>query len=228
MTTVYLVRHGRTSANASGVLAGWSPGVFLDEAGRDQAQRVGHRLSAVPFTHVVSSPLDRTVETADALSLGRDVIRTVDDDLGECKYGDWTGEKLSVLARHPLWKVVQEHPSGVTFPGEGGESMAAMQHRAVASIRRWNAEVGEQGVYVAVSHGDVIKAILADALGMHLDLFPRISFDPCSISIVSYTDRRPFVRLVNDTGQEVLPWPKAPAKRSKRKSSDAVVGGGAG
>lgn len=227
MTTVYLVRHGRTAANATGVLAGWTPGIALDDLGQAQARHAARRLANIPFTHIVSSPLERTVETADALAEGREITRDVDDRLGECRYGDWTGEKLSTLAKDPLWRVVQEHPSAAVFPGPEGESMGAMAHRAVSAIRSWNSKVGSTGVYAAVSHGDVIKAILADALGMHLDSFQRLCVDPCSISVIEYSERRPFVRLVNDTGAETLPW-APPVRRRGRRASDAVVGGGKG
>ncbi len=227
MSTVVLLRHGRTTANASGVLAGWAPGVFLDERGHEQAARAAVRLSSVPLSHVVSSPLDRTIETADALCAGRTLERSVDERFGECRYGDWTGRELASLAKEPMWRTVQDHPSAAVFPGSDGEAMAAMQHRAVSAVREWNARLGRGSVYAVVSHGDVIKAILADALGMHLDAFQRICVDPASISIVEYTERRPFVRVMNDTAEGVLPWP-APAKRKRRTSGDAAVGGGAG
>ncbi len=123
-----------------------------------------------------------------------------DDRLGECKYGDWTGQALRKLARDPLWRVVQAHPSAVRFPGPGGEAMTAMQQRAVAAIREWNEKLGKDVSYLVCSHGDVIKAILADALGMHLDSSQRIQVDPCSLSVIRYTTLRPFVLRMNDTG----------------------------
>lgn len=226
MTTLVLVRHGRTTANASGCLAGWSPGVFLDELGQEQATAVAGRLAATNLAAVVVSPLDRTQQTADAICAAQasDVRRVTDDAIGECQYGEWTGQQLSDLAKNPLWKQVQSHPSAVTFPG--GESMAAMQHRAVAAVRHWNAELGSDAVYAMVSHGDVIKAILADALGMHLDHFQRIACDPCSLSVVHWTPDRPFVLRMNDTGTG--PIALRPPKRKGRKRSDAAVGGGSG
>jgi probable phosphomutase (TIGR03848 family) len=235
MTTVLLVRHGRTAANASGVLAGWTPGVHLDEAGAAQAAALGTRLAPVPVAVVVSSPLERCRETATALLAGRQgVAEHVDDRLGECRYGDWTGRALKDLAKDPLWKVVQSHPSAATFPGPDGESMRTMQARAVEAVRDWNARLGPDAVWVAVSHGDVIKAVLADALGMHLDQFQRIQADPCSLAVVRYTELRPFVLRLNDTGGgvEALLPPKAKPRRGRRPAktaaSDAPVGGGAG
>jgi broad specificity phosphatase PhoE len=96
-------------------------------------------------------------------------------------------------------------------------------------VREWNATLGPDAVWLACSHGDVIKAILADALGLHLDQFQRIVVDPASISIVTYTETRPFVVRVNDSGGDVSGLIPAPKRGRKRKaSSDAVVGGGAG
>ncbi len=231
MSLVLLVRHGRTAANATGTLAGWTPGVALDDKGREQAQALAVRLASVSLDAVVTSPLERCQETAEALLNERDLSRTprhVDPQLGECHYGDWTGRELKALTKEPLWKAVQAHPSSVTFPG--GESMRAMQTRAVDAIRGWSAEFGDHATWAAVSHGDVIKAIVADALGLHLDQFQRIQIDPCSLTVIRYTELRPFVVRLNDTGGSVdslRPVPKRRGRRAKA-SSDAAVGGGAG
>lgn len=233
MTTVLLIRHGRTTANASGVLAGRTPGIELDERGRSQAEALAARLAAVPLAALVSSPLERTHQTAQALMAGRsEVSLHLDDQLTECDYGHWSGRDLKTLVKEPLWKTVQAHPAAAVFPG--GEAMAAMSARAVTAIRRWNAQLGEHATYAVVSHGDIIKAIAADALGMHLDLFQRLQVDPCSVTVIRYTATRPFVLRLNDTGGDVaaLIPPKrrsrrAPA-RSRTADSDAVVGGGAG
>jgi probable phosphomutase (TIGR03848 family) len=242
VSTVLFVRHGRTGANTGGTLAGWTPGVRLDERGEEQAAALATRLAPVPLAAVVSSPLERCVQTAEALLAGRDGARVVTDErLGECRYGDWTGQELKKLAREPLWQVVQIHPSAATFPGEAGESMREMQARAVAAVRDWNARLAEEhgpdAVYVACSHGDVIKAVVADALGLHFDMFQRLTVDPCSVTVVRYTPLRPFLLRLNDTGGDVAGL--VPPKRRRRKagtarptrrppSSDAVVGGGAG
>ncbi len=222
-----LVRHGRTTANASGVLAGRTAGVKLDATGTSQAQRAADRMAVVSLAAIISSPLERCRQTAKAVLTAQDsaALRVeTDKALTECDYGEWQGSALKDLVTEPLWKVVQSQPSAATFPG--GESMAAMQARAVAAIRRHDAvieaEHGPQAVWVAVSHGDIIKSILADALGMHLDLFQRISVDPASVSIVRYTDARPYV-LASNTHEGDLSWLRAvPA------SGDAAVGGGAG
>ena len=229
MTTVILLRHGRTTANAGGVLAGWTPGVQLDETGAAQVKAVGERLATVPLTAVVSSPLERCRQTADAIAAGREVQVQDDKRLGEARYGDWTGRTIKELSKDPLWKVVQQHPSAAVFPGPEGEGLAQTQARAVAAVRDWNARLGQDAVWLACSHGDVIKAILADALGLHLDQFQRIVVDPASISVITYTETRPFVVRVNDTGGDVSALIPPPRRRGRRKrSSDAVVGGGAG
>ena len=229
MTTVLLLRHGRTTANTGGILAGWTPGVQLDETGAAQVQAVGERLAKVPLAAVVSSPLERCVQTATAVTAGRDLELRTDDRLGEARYGDWTGKAIKELVKEPLWKVVQQHPSAAVFPGPEGEGLAQTQARAVAAVREWNATLGPDAVWLACSHGDVIKAILADALGLHLDQFQRIVVDPASFSVVTYTETRPFVVRVNDTGGDVAALIPPPAKKRRRKaSSDAVVGGGAG
>ena len=230
MTTVILLRHGRTTANAGGVLAGWTPGVQLDETGQAQVAAVGQRLAPVPLAAVVSSPLERCRQTAGAVLDGRDLELQTDDRLGEARYGDWTGRKLAELVKDPMWKVVQQHPSAAVFPGDEGEGLAQTQARAVAAVREWNARLGPDAVWLACSHGDVIKAVLADALGLHLDAFQRIVVDPASISVVTYTETRPFVVRVNDTGGDVsaLVPPKKRPRRRRGRDSDAVVGGGAG
>ena len=231
MPTVILVRHGRSTANATGVLAGRLPGVHLDDTGVAQAAAVGERLAAVRLSAAVTSPLERCRETCREITRPQSApLRAgTDKQLSECDYGDWQGRPLRELAKEKLWKTVQAQPSAVTFPG--GESMRAMQDRAVAAIRRHDARIaaehGDDAVWLAVSHGDVIKSILADALGTHLDLFQRIHVDPASVSIVRYSESRPFV-LGTNTHAGDLSWLTPPKKSRRRRSSDAAVGGGAG
>ena len=192
--TVLLVRHGRTAANASGTLAGWTPGIGLDDAGprpgRSPSPSGSPRCPLAAARHQPAATLPRDRRGAARRPGPKGASRPeplVDDRLGEARYGDWTGRPLKELAKEPLWRVVQAHPSAVTFPGEQGESMLAMQVRA--RRRRPRARRGRRdgtrrsAVWVAVSHGDVIKSVLADALGMHLDAFQRIVVDPCSVSV---------------------------------------------
>ncbi len=235
MTTVLFVRHGLTALTGP-VLAGWTPGVHLDDRGRAQVASLGERLLAVPLAVVVTSPLERCRETAEAILADRVPVPAlhVDERLGEVRYGSWTGRELKELRKEPLWRIVQGHPSAAIFPD--GEGLAAMAARAAEAVRDWNARLGPDATYAIVSHADVIKALVADALGLHLDEFQRIAVDPASLTVVRYADLRPFVVRVNDTGGSVdalVPGPSAGHGRRRRAhgpgpAPDAAVGGGAG
>ncbi|MFY1682995.1 histidine phosphatase family protein [Micromonospora sp. WMMD730] len=231
MATLLLLRHGRTTANAEGGLAGRQP-VELDDTGRAQAEAVGQRLRGLPLAAVVTSPLIRCRQTLQ-LALPQ-ATPMVEDGLIECGYGAWEGQPLKKLAKEKLWPVVQQHPSAAVFPD--GESMAQMSARAIAAVRAWDARItaehGPEAVWLACSHGDVIKAIVADALGVHLDLFQRIVADPASVTAIRYTPLRPFLVRLNDTGGDLASLVPPPARRRRRATgpadSDAAVGGGAG
>jgi probable phosphomutase (TIGR03848 family) len=215
-----LVRHGLTEMTGP-VLAGWTPEVHLNERGRTQAADLAARLAPVPLDLVVASPLDRCQETAQAVVAGRDGVQVqTDDRFGEVRYGDWTGRRLEELAKEDLWKVVQAHPSAVRFPG--GEAMADAQHRAVTAVREWNDGLKPDATFLVCSHGDIIKSIVADALGLHLDQFQRIQADPASVTVIRYTEMRPFVVRLNDNGGKV-----DDLLAKSGQDSDAPVGGGA-
>jgi probable phosphomutase (TIGR03848 family) len=236
MTTVLLIRPGRTSAHTAGLLAGRSSGIELDAAGVQQAADLAGRLASVQLRAVVSSPLRRCRQTAQALIAAQSdsCVFAVEKRLVECGYGEWTGRSLRELSKDKLWSAIQHQPSAVRFPG--GESMSEMSIRAIAAVRAWNtrieAEHGTDAVWAAVSHGDPIKAILADALGMHLDSFQRIVVDPASISIVRYTAARPYLITANSTMVDLASFLSPPRKRSRtprpKRSDDAPVGGGLG
>ena len=223
MATVLLLRHGRTTSNASGVLAG-RQAVDLDATGTNQAKKAGSRLSDLPLKSIISSPLLRCRRTVQIALPDAEIVE--DEGLTECGYGDWEGKPLKELAKEPLWQVVQQHPSAAVFPN--GEAMSDMSARAVATVRRWDdkisAEHGPDALWLACSHGDVIKAIIADALGLHLDQFQRIVADPASISVIRYTPTRPFVVRVNEGGDLAALVPT----KAEAATSDAAVGGGAG
>ncbi len=213
MTTLILVRHGLTAVTGR-VLSGRLPGHPLDDRGRAQATAVADRLRAVPLAAIVSSPVERCAATAQAIAAGRgpdgepDPV-IFDDRLAEVDYGEWAGRELRDLAREPLWRVVQATPSAVTFPG--GETLRAMSARAVEAVRAGNAAAGPDATWLACTHGDLVKAILADALGLHLDAYQRIAVGTCSISVVRYApDGSALVSRVNDTGaalDDLVPRP---------------------
>lgn len=246
--TVILLRHGRSSSNTAGILAGRSEGVDLDDKGREQAAGLIDRIGDLPIRELITSPLLRCRRTLEPLADALCLTPLVEGRLAEVDYGDWTGRKIGELVSEPLWKVVQAHPSAAVFPG--GEGLAQVQARAVAAVRehdrRLASEHGGDALWVACTHGDVIKAVIADAYGIHLDGFQRVTADPASVSVIRYTELRPFVLHVNHTGARLSaalragPTPKEEAKAETDgqsngepqappaagvPSSDAVVGG---
>ena len=242
MPTVILLRHARSTANGSGILAGRTPGVALDEKGQAQAATLVGRLSPVPLAEIVRSPLQRCGETVAELAGERGLEPVIEDRFAEVDYGDWSGRKIHELVKEPLWTVVQQHPSAAVFPG--GEGLAAVQARAVAAVREHDARIAEahgpRAVWLLCSHGDVIASVLADALGQHLDSYQRLVIDPASMSVIRYTHTRPFVLRMNDNGGDlsgIVP-PEPPAEEPKDGAaevtdavpadSDAVPGGTTG
>ena len=225
--TVVLLRHGRSTSNTAHVLAGRSEGVDLDDKGRQQAAELVDRIGELPIRAVVCSPLLRCRRTIEPLADALGIEPVLDDRFSEVDYGEWTGRKLADLVNEPLWGVVQAHPSAAVFPG--GEGLAPVQTRAVAAVRDHDARLAEQhggdALWVACTHGDVIKAVVADALGLHLDGFQRVSADPASISVIRYTRLRPFVLHVNNTGGDLASGLKPPPADGEVPASDAVVGG---
>ena len=239
--TVLLLRHGRSTSNTAGVLAGRSEGVDLDDKGREQAAGLIDRIGDLPIRAVVTSPLLRCRRTVAPLAEALCLEPVVEDRIAEVDYGEWTGRKLGELVSEPLWRVVQAHPSAAVFPG--GEGLAQVQARAVAAVREHDQRLAElhggDALWIACTHGDVIKAVIADAYGMHLDSFQRVNADPASVSVVRYTPLRPFVLHVNHTGARLTaglraappapPEEKTPAAPDGEvPSGDAVVGGSAG
>lgn len=241
MPTCLLIRHGRTTANAGGVLAGWTPGVALDDVGRQQVAALGVALAGVKPVLVASSPLQRCLETAEVVTEtawgGAEVV--TDDRLGECRYGAWTGRTLKELAQEPLWRTVQVQPSAARFPdGEefAGESLSGMSARMLEAVREHDARVndahGPHAVWAVVSHGDPIKAVLADAGGAHLDAFQRYMVSPASVSAIRYTPERPFLLTANVSGNGLADLVAALAASAGAPEThdtadgDAAVGGG--
>jgi probable phosphomutase (TIGR03848 family) len=221
MGVLLLVRHGRTSANVEGILAGRLPGVLLDEVGERTVRDLAQRLREVPVKQVVTSPLERTVATADLL-FGTRVVTDRDVRLVECDYGTWQGRALSELAKLDEWSTVQSAPDTFTFPE--GEAMSAMADRAVSCIQEWDqrvtAEYGDSAVWAAVSHGDVIKAIVAHALGTPLAKFQRIMVDPASVTVIRYGEHGSAVLKLNDAGDAWLS-----ALKTADDSAQPTIGG---
>ncbi len=208
MTEFFLIRHAENDWVSTGRLAGWTPGVHLNPHGRLQAKALSERLGAACLSAIYSSPLERAIETAEAVAAPYPglVVQPL-DDVGEVRFGQWQGKSLSKLQREPLWGAVQGFPSRVTFPR--GETFRQAQARAVDAIERLAVRHPRQRVAI-VSHSDVIKLILAHFLGLHLDLFQRIEIAPASLSVIHLAADRPAIRCVNDTSH-LPPRPPQPS-----------------
>ena len=196
VAVLLLIRHGVTDATGKH-LYGRGPGVHLSELGRDQAKHLARRVGGVPLEAVYSSPLERCMETAEAVGEATGLsVRPLPGVL-EIDVGRWTGRTFSSLRRTKQWRLIHELPSATTFPG--GESLAAAQHRTVAALE----EVAGRhpgGAVAVVSHGDPIRLALAHYAGLHLDLFRRLEAAPGSVSAVAVGRGAPRVLRVNDTG----------------------------
>jgi probable phosphomutase (TIGR03848 family) len=215
-------------SNTAHTLAGRSEGVELDAKGVSQAAALVERLAGLPITALVRSPLLRCRLTLEPLAAALGLEPLIDERLSEVDYGQWTGRNLGELVKEPLWTVVQQQPSAAVFPD--GEGLAQVQARAVAAVRdhdrRLAEEHGADVLWVACTHGDVIKSVVADALGAHLDSFQRITADPASMSVIRYTPARPFVVHVNHTGAELASALRTPPPGDAGGDvTDAVVGG---
>ena len=195
-----LVRHGQTPTTGA-VLPGRAPGLHLSPEGAAQAQRVAERLgAAVKVTAVYASPMERTRETAAPIARACKLRVRRAPGLIECDFGRWTGRKLNHLRKRSEWVTVQRNPSAFRFPG--GESFAEMQARALDAVAKIAARHAGETV-VAVSHADVIKALVAVAAGTPLDLFQRIVISPCSVTAIAYGASGPTLLTVNNTGDDL-------------------------
>ena len=220
MSLVVLVRHAHSQANAAGILSGRRPNIALSEKGRTQAQELATRLGELKVKELRVSPLQRCIETIDPWVSTKSRIRRIEDHgITEVDYGKWSGRTLRSLSREKLWKIVQENPSRVFFPD--GEGMANMQARAIESMHLALSSTGT-GAVVMVSHGDVIKAVVAANLGMRLDDFQRIIIDPASVTVFDFSSKTPRLLLLNDSHTNIGDLGITSTKKR------LLVGGGSG
>lgn len=196
MTQILLIRHAVNDYVKSGRLAGWTPGVHLNEEGKAQAEALGRRLADFPLHALYSSPLERTLETAEAIQQHHPhlVIKHI-PELGEVRYGDWEGKTIASLHGRKMWHMVQHYPSRAYFPN--GETMRGVQTRAINAIEALAAAHPRETIAI-VTHADIIKMALAYYLGMHLDNFQRIVVSPASINTLMLGYGRPYVGAMND------------------------------
>lgn len=220
MPKIVLIRHAHSTANAAGVLSGQLPNVHLSKSGLEQAERLAERLGKLTIAQVQVSPMDRCLETLAPwlAKYGKNVNVITEPNLVEVDYGKWSGKKLATLSRAKLWRKVQGQPSAVTFPE--GESLAQMQVRAMKTVHDFFETDLE--LTVMVSHGDVIKAIVASSLGMHLDDFQRIVIDPASITILESNGGAIRLTRLNDSDSSVSELLQSKNKRGH------LLGGGKG
>jgi probable phosphoglycerate mutase len=220
MTTILLIRHAVNDYVKTGKLAGWTPEVHLNEDGKAQAEALGKRLAQAPIQYMYSSPLERTMETAQAIQAHHPQLEIIENRaIGEVDYGDWEGMKISDLRGRKMWEVVQEYPSRAYFPN--GEAMRDVQVRAVNELERLVKKHPSEMI-VIVSHADLIKMVLAHYLGMHLDNFQRIVVSPASISTLALSHSRPFVASMNDIAH-VLEMERARKEQENSKVATTEI-----
>lgn len=196
MSLLLLIRHALADGTGK-KLTGWTPGVHLSRNGAQQAEALAGRLGTVPVGAIYSSPLERCLETARPLALSKRLRVRTSKELGEVDYGEWTGRPLSRLSKTKLWRSVQMHPATARFPG--GESLLEVQQRATNEAERIAAAHPNELVAL-VTHGDVIRLLLAHFAGVHTDLFQRIVVGPASVSAVAVGNGIPRILRTNDTG----------------------------
>jgi probable phosphomutase (TIGR03848 family) len=222
---VVLIRHAHSQANAKALLSGRTTGVHLSPKGENQSQELISRLGRLKVATLRISPLERCFETINPWwdSVGKvqnpsvELIR--DENLNEVDYGEWSGKKLAVLSKKKLWQTVQNSPSAMYFPS--GEGLAQMQERAMRAVHEATS-TRKKGAVVIVTHGDVIKSIVASALGMHLDSFQRLVIDPASVNVIDFSGTRARLLLLNDSRAHLEEFLNAPYRQKN------LLGGGAG
>lgn len=219
MTEILLIRHAVNDFVKTGRLAGWTPGVHLNDEGRQQAEALAQRLDGLPIHAIYSSPLDRAVETAEPLARLRGLPIRILEGVGEVRYGDWTGGVIEELAKHELWHGVQFFPSSTRFPN--GETIGEMQARAVGQCEALRVAHADEIVAV-VSHADVIKAVIAHYVGMHLDLFQRLIVAPASVTWLHLGKGGPRLVVMNDTGT----IPRPPERKARDQGEEPASLGG--
>lgn len=222
MTIFLLIRHATNDAVGKS-LAGWTPGVHLNEEGKAQAEQLVGHLAQVALTAIYSSPLERAIETAQPVAASKGLEITIDQGLGEIDFGEWTGKTIKELAETPTWGHIQRFPSGTRIPG--GETLREMQYRVVTRLEALRHE-HPKGIIAVFAHADVIKAMMAHYLGVHLDLFQRIVISPASVSVVSVSEAGPHVLRMNDTGAApvIAPPSEAPTEPAITPETERPVG----
>ncbi|RRR76922.1 MAG: MSMEG_4193 family putative phosphomutase [Candidatus Viridilinea halotolerans] len=221
LSLLLLIRHG-TNDWVHGRLAGWTPGVHLNEEGRRQAAALSERLGDLPISAIYTSPLERCVETATAIAQPRSLALRLVEQIGEVRYGEWQGAELKELYKHELWPGVQHYPSGTRFPN--GETLGEAQMRMVQALDQLRSQHPKQ-IIAVVSHADIIKLAVAYYVGIHLDLFQRLVINPCALTALAFERMGPRLLTLNDSGNldHLRPRPEAPASSA---APEPIAGAG--
>ena len=224
-TSIYLLRHAQSTANIRGILAGRDNTVNLSDLGEEQAELVARHLKDVKFDRILTSPLARCRQTiAPLLKVNSRVKPMSKSGVIEMDYGQWSGKKLALLSKKESWVKIQRAPSRFRFPN--GESFEEMRARAIATVE---GQVALGGRVLIVSHGDVIKMIIAHYLAMAPDAFQRLTVDPASISRIDFFGDEIRVPLINDRSHLMSKDSSVKAKTSKSGVRGKLdLGGGAG
>jgi probable phosphoglycerate mutase len=196
VTTFLLIRHAATDWLGR-ALAGRTPGVGLNRAGREQAERLGRRLAAVRLDAIHSSPLERAVETAEAVARHHGLGVERSDRLLELDFGEWTGRSLAELEGDPRWAAFNAFRADTRIPS--GDHMLDVQARVAAELETLRGR-HPSGRVAVVSHGDVIRAALLLHAGIPLDGYGRLEVSPASVSVVEMGPSGSRVLRLNDTG----------------------------
>ncbi|HEX8985597.1 MAG TPA: histidine phosphatase family protein [Bryobacteraceae bacterium] len=196
-TRVLLIRHGDNDF-VGRTLAGWLPGVHLNRSGRRQAEKLAERLSGAPIRAIYTSPLERTCETAAPLAARLGLELRISEGLGEVRLGEWTGRAIRDLEDDPQWRRFNAARSSTRIPG--GELMLEVQARMVEAFEGFRRNHPDSMV-AAFSHGDPIRVLLLDALGMPLDYIHRLEISTAGVSVIELNEWGPTVLRVNDTGE---------------------------
>jgi probable phosphomutase (TIGR03848 family) len=195
MPIFLLIRHGETDYNKKMHLPGRLPDVHLNKKGRFQAQMIAETLAKAPIKAIYSSPLDRTLETAEPLATLLKLTVTPASGLLETDCGEWQGQSVKKLRRQKVWKSVQLHPALFRFPG--GEAIADCQHRMVQVLETLRGEFSEHDLVACFSHADPIKQVVAFYLGLPLDNFQRLSIDTASITALMVSENGSRLLMLN-------------------------------
>lgn len=206
MVKIIFARHGQSEANLAGVLAGRRGANPLTAVGRQQACAAADLLpSTVALWRVSTIP--RCGETADLLMRthaekhGSGVpAAAVMEDFSEVDYGDWSGRLLEELRKLPEWECIQNTPQDMVFPGGEAQHGAWLRtRRGVNSVLDELREHSSDAVAVVVTHGDIIKMAVADALGLPLQNFQRTAVAPGSLTTIDYSGTVPVLTALSVT-----------------------------